>query len=101
LRTALLKLPHEMREALIAVGWRGLSYQEAARACDCPVGTVRSRVHRARECLAALLDIESPVAGSHGWSGTIGLGVGGLGWPRIGERTSSARTVKRAIRSFD
>jgi RNA polymerase sigma-70 factor (ECF subfamily) len=60
LRAALLKLPKEMREALIAVGYSGLSYQEAAQACDCPVGTIRSRVHRARECLAALLGIESP-----------------------------------------
>jgi RNA polymerase sigma-70 factor, ECF subfamily len=60
LRAALLKLPNEMREALMAVGWSGLSYQEAARACDCPVGTIRSRVHRARECLAALLDMEGP-----------------------------------------
>src|SRR5262249_10186448 len=33
LRAALLKLPHDMREALMAVGWRGLSYQEAAQAC--------------------------------------------------------------------
>jgi len=60
LRSALLTLPKEMREALIAVGYSGLSYREAAQACDCPVGTIRSRVHRARECLAALLGIESP-----------------------------------------
>jgi len=59
LRAALLKLPREMREALLAVGCSGLSYQEAAQACGCPVGTIRSRVHRARECLAALLGIES------------------------------------------
>jgi|SRR5215470_2062730 len=78
LRTALSKLPHEMRDALIAVGWRGLSYQEAARACDCPIGTLRSRVHRARAYLAALLDIESPVVASYEWSGTSGLGLGGL-----------------------
>jgi RNA polymerase sigma-70 factor (ECF subfamily) len=57
LRAALLKLPNDMREALIAVGWSGFSYAEAAQACDCPIGTVRSRVHRARECLAALLDM--------------------------------------------
>jgi len=74
LRAALLKLPNEMREALIAVGWRGLSYQEAAQACGCPVGTVRSRVHRARECLAALLDIESPVVASFEYGGIGGLG---------------------------
>ena len=60
LQAALLKLPKEMREALIAVGYSGLSYQEAAQACDCPVGTIRSRVHRAREYLSALLSIESP-----------------------------------------
>jgi RNA polymerase sigma-70 factor, ECF subfamily len=60
LRAALLKLPKEMREALIAVGYSGLSYQEAAQACDCPVGTIRSRVYRARECLGALLGIEGP-----------------------------------------
>jgi RNA polymerase sigma-70 factor, ECF subfamily len=59
LRTALFKLPKEMREALIAIGYSGLSYQEAAQACDCPVGTIRSRVHRARESLGALLGIES------------------------------------------
>jgi len=60
LRGALLKLPKEMREALIAVGYSGLTYREAAEACGCPVGTIRSRVHRARECLAARLGIESP-----------------------------------------
>jgi RNA polymerase sigma-70 factor, ECF subfamily len=60
LRAALLKLPKEMREALIAVGYSGLSYPEAAQASDCPVGTIRSRVHRARERLGALLGIDSP-----------------------------------------
>ena len=62
LDTALLKLPDEMRQVLIAVAWEGLSYRDAARAFDCPVGTVRSRVHRARESLAALLDVESTPA---------------------------------------
>lgn len=60
LRSALLTLPKEMREALIAVGYSGLSYEEAAQASHCPVGTIRSRVHRARERLGALLNIESP-----------------------------------------
>ena len=59
LNAALFKLPDEMREA---VGWEGLSYRDAARAFDCPVGTVRSRVHRAWESLAALLDIERTAA---------------------------------------
>jgi RNA polymerase sigma-70 factor (ECF subfamily) len=62
LDTALLKLPDEMGEAVIAVGWGGLSYHDAAQAFGCPVGTIRSRVHRARESLAALLDIERTAA---------------------------------------
>jgi RNA polymerase sigma-70 factor, ECF subfamily len=60
LRASVLKLPKQMREALIAVGYSGLSYEEAAQACECPVGTIRSRVHRGRERLGALLGIESP-----------------------------------------
>jgi len=60
LRTALLKLRNDMREAFMAVGCSGLSYEEAAQACDCPIGTIRSRVHRARECLAVLLDMDGP-----------------------------------------
>jgi len=78
LRMALLKLPDEMRDVLLAVGWRGLSYQEAAQACDVPVGTIRSRVHRARACLAALLDIERPLAHSFEYAGIHGLGFRGL-----------------------
>ena len=62
LDAALLKLPDEMRQAVIAVGWHGLSYHDAARAFDCPVGTIRSRVHRARESLAGLLDHERTAA---------------------------------------
>ena len=60
LRAALLKLPDEMREALISVGYRGMSYSEAAQACDCPIGTIRSRVSRGRASLAALLNIQTP-----------------------------------------
>jgi len=62
LDAALLKLPDEMREAVIAVSWEGLSYQDAARAFDCPIGTVRSRVHRTREFLAGVLNIERTAA---------------------------------------
>jgi RNA polymerase sigma-70 factor, ECF subfamily len=56
---AIAKLPKEMREALILVGVHGVSCPEAARICGCPTGTIKSRVHRARACLAALLSIES------------------------------------------
>ncbi|EFV13612.1 sigma-70 family RNA polymerase sigma factor [Segniliparus rugosus] len=44
-------LAPERREALVLTQMLGLSYAEAAAVCDCPVGTVRSRVARAREDL--------------------------------------------------
>ena len=55
LRQALNQLPATQREALILVGAGGLAYEEAAVICGCPVGTVKSRVSRARAALAALL----------------------------------------------
>ena len=56
---ALAKLPPDQREALILVGASGLSYEEAAQICGCPIGTIKSRVNRARSRLAELLSIES------------------------------------------
>jgi RNA polymerase sigma-70 factor (ECF subfamily) len=56
---ALAKLPADQREALILVGASGLSYEEAAQICGCPIGTIKSRVNRARGRLAELLSIES------------------------------------------
>jgi RNA polymerase sigma-70 factor (ECF subfamily) len=58
-RAALAKLPPDQREALILVGASGFSYEEAASICDCAVGTIKSRVNRARTRLADLLAIES------------------------------------------
>ena len=52
-RTALAKLPHDQREALLLVGASGFSYEEAAQICGCAVGTIKSRVNRARFRLAA------------------------------------------------
>ena len=57
-RTALAKLPPDQREALILVGASGFSYEEAAHICGCAVGTIKSRVNRARTLLADLLSIE-------------------------------------------
>src|SRR5207237_5189918 len=54
LRQGLAMLPPEQREALILVGAGGFAYEEAAEICGCAVGTVKSRVSRARR---ALLDI--------------------------------------------
>ncbi len=58
-RTALAKLPSDQREALILVGASGFSYEEAAGICGCAVGTIKSRVNRARTRLAELMSIES------------------------------------------
>jgi RNA polymerase sigma-70 factor (ECF subfamily) len=58
-REALSKLPADQREALILVGASGFSYDEAAEICGCAVGTIKSRVNRARNRLAQLLSIES------------------------------------------
>ena len=56
LRQALKTLPEELREALILVGAGGFAYEEAAEICQCAVGTVKSRVSRARKALAAPLE---------------------------------------------
>jgi RNA polymerase sigma-70 factor (ECF subfamily) len=54
-RTALDKLPQDQREALILVGASGFSYEDAAAICGCAVGTIKSRVNRARSKLAATM----------------------------------------------
>src|SRR5499425_2844472 len=58
-RTALAQLPSDQREALILVGASGFSYEEAADICECAVGTIKSRVNRARTRLAELMAIDS------------------------------------------
>jgi RNA polymerase sigma-70 factor (ECF subfamily) len=58
-RTALTKVPADQREALLLVGAQGMSYEEAAQVTGVPVGTVKSRVNRARNRLAELLDLNS------------------------------------------
>ncbi|MBV7266049.1 sigma-70 family RNA polymerase sigma factor [Erythrobacter ani] len=52
---ALLTLPPERREALLLVGAGGFSYEEAANICGCAVGTIKSRVGRARATLNSML----------------------------------------------
>ena len=58
---ALHKLPCGQREALILVGAAGFSYQEAAQICGTPIGTIKSRVTRARSAIATMLDSDAPV----------------------------------------
>ncbi len=56
LRAALNKLPDDQREALILVGAGGMAYEEAAQVCQVAVGTIKSRVSRARRALETLLN---------------------------------------------
>ena len=56
LRSALEQLPEGQREILVLVVIEGLTYEEAAAVLDIPVGTVRSRVARARQALKNFLD---------------------------------------------
>jgi RNA polymerase sigma-70 factor (ECF subfamily) len=58
LQSALNQLPEEHREALVLVGAAGLSYEEAAEICGCALGTIKSRVNRARGRLMKIMDIE-------------------------------------------
>ncbi|MBF0325797.1 MAG: sigma-70 family RNA polymerase sigma factor [Alphaproteobacteria bacterium] len=53
LDAALFRLPDDWREVLVCVSMEGLSYEQTATVLDLPIGTVRSRLSRARERLAA------------------------------------------------
>jgi RNA polymerase sigma-70 factor (ECF subfamily) len=59
LRIALTKLPYQQREALLLVGAEGLSYEEAAQVCGTHLGTIKSRVNRARTRLAEILGLDA------------------------------------------
>ena len=56
-RRALALLPEDQREAIILIGASGFSYEEAAEICGCAVGTIKSRVSRARSRLQEILAI--------------------------------------------
>jgi RNA polymerase sigma-70 factor, ECF subfamily len=60
LQAALDQLPAEHREALILVGAAGMSYEEAADICGCALGTIKSRVNRARNRLLKVMEIDRP-----------------------------------------
>ena len=62
LATALARLSAELRDTLLLVAWGDLSYDEAATALGVPVGTVRSRLNRARSRLRRTLDEANPAA---------------------------------------
>jgi RNA polymerase sigma-70 factor (ECF subfamily) len=56
-RDAVLSLPAEFREAVVLCELEEMSYEEAANACGCPIGTIRSRLHRGRALLLAKLEL--------------------------------------------
>ena len=56
------KLPEELRKAIQMREIEGMSYEDIAQAMDCPIGTVRSRIFRAREAIAEQL---RPLLGTH------------------------------------
>ena len=58
-RSALAALQPDQREALILVSASGFSYEEAAKISGCAVGTIKSRVNRARKKLVEMLSIDS------------------------------------------
>ena len=76
-RIALEKLPQDQREALILVGASGFSYEDAAAICGCAVGTIKSRVNRARSKLSALLYVDG--ADDFGPDNTMRAVIGGNG----------------------
>jgi RNA polymerase sigma-70 factor (ECF subfamily) len=63
---ALARLPKAQLEIIIMIGLEGMSYDDAGRALGIPLGTVRSRLSRAREMLRVLMDIDRrPAAEPH------------------------------------
>ncbi|GGP38380.1 MULTISPECIES: RNA polymerase sigma factor [Streptomyces] len=62
LAAALAALPARHRDVLLLVAWGDLSYEETAQALGVPVGTVRSRLHRARGKLREALGGSNPTA---------------------------------------
>jgi RNA polymerase sigma-70 factor (ECF subfamily) len=56
-RAAVLELPAEFREAVVLCELEELTYEEAAQAAGCPIGTIRSRLHRGRALLLAKLEM--------------------------------------------
>jgi RNA polymerase sigma factor (sigma-70 family) len=62
LAAGLARLPEELRDTLLLVTWGDLSYEEAATALKVPIGTVRSRMSRARSKLRRTLGGTNPAA---------------------------------------
>jgi RNA polymerase sigma-70 factor (ECF subfamily) len=70
LRRALDVLAPEQRDALVLIGAGGFSYEEAAHICGCAVGTIKSRVNRARKALESIIE-----SGNFAAAGAGGIGA--------------------------
>jgi len=64
---AMSELPEDLRSAIMLREIEGLSYEEIAQIMDCPIGTVRSRIFRAREAIAARLEPLLEPGGEKRW----------------------------------
>jgi RNA polymerase sigma-70 factor, ECF subfamily len=71
LHAAIARLPVEYREALVLFELQELSYAETAAVLDCPVGTVRSRLHRGRALLKAMLDESEQIGAEPNMAGPL------------------------------
>ena len=67
MRAALAALPVTYREAIVLCVLQEMKYEEAARMLSVPVGTVRSRLHRARQMLSDRLHRAEEPASMSGW----------------------------------
>ena len=92
-RRALNLLPPDQREALILVGAAGFSYEEAAAISGCAVGTIKSRVNRARSKLTELLGVVD--------AARVRAGLGDRGHRRAGRwpAARAAPELKAAYRA--
>lgn len=75
------RLPPDSRLAIVLIGGAGLSYSQAAKVCDCPVSTIKSRVQRARRLLLQFVDITPAIRPSRASvaSGADGEQISGSG----------------------
>jgi len=65
-RRAVERLPEAQRVAILLFYYQGMSYQEIARICDCPIGTVGSWIHHGVRALRRMLGEEGAMAGDRG-----------------------------------
>lgn len=96
LLTALKYLTAESRDALLLVVAEGLSYEEAAEVAGCPVGTMKSRVNRARERLAELIDVDLPRASQRVRANAERRPAARAGYASAGRRNEWAPTANAA-----